>query len=237
MVSSLTVWTGDHDRTKNDGEMSHAVCDKTEHQSFNNPRYDNDIAILKLCKPLMFTEGKLSLNYWLSGARSDIWYLLISVVRPICLPDPTQDYDNVNAVVTGWGDLTRGGSQPDILQEVTVRTQSTEQCRGQYGQNKISDNMICAAKPGKDSCWGDSGGPLAVQGQGGEFRQVGVVSFGRGCARPGYPGVYTRVTSFLPWIRQRMTAGVPGNILSHPHSQSQLEVCCMIFVTEIQYLI
>ena len=60
-VSSLTVWTGDHDRTKKDGEMSHAVCDKTEHSSYNNPvAFHNDIAILKLCKPLMFTEGKLS---------------------------------------------------------------------------------------------------------------------------------------------------------------------------------
>ena len=60
-MSSLTVWTGDHDTTKNDGEMSHAVCDKTEHSSYNNPvAFHNDIAILKLCKPLMFTEGKLS---------------------------------------------------------------------------------------------------------------------------------------------------------------------------------
>ena len=60
-VSSLTVWTGDHDWTKKDGEMSHAVCSKTEHPNYHNPiRYDNDIAILKLCNPLMFTKGKLS---------------------------------------------------------------------------------------------------------------------------------------------------------------------------------
>ena len=143
-------------------------------------------------------------------------------MQPICLPDPTQDYDNVSAVVTGWGRLRSGGSQPDILQEVTVRTQSTEQCRGQYGPTAITNNMLCAAAPGKDSCQGDSGGPLAVKGKNKIYRQVGVVSFGMECARPGYPGVYTRVTSFLPWIRQRMTAPVPGNILSHPHSQSRL---------------
>ena len=59
-MSSLTVWTGDHDWTKPDGEMRHAVCSKTEHPSYNSTSYHSDIAILKLCKPLMFTKGKLS---------------------------------------------------------------------------------------------------------------------------------------------------------------------------------
>ena len=71
-MSSLTVWTGDHDRTKKDGEMNHTVCHKMEHESFNNPiRHYNDIAILKLCQPLMFTKGKLSL-YYLELKRFDI---------------------------------------------------------------------------------------------------------------------------------------------------------------------
>ena len=140
-------------------------------------------------------------------------------MQPICLPDPTQDYDNVEAVVTGWGRLRSGGSQPDILRKVTVRTQSTDHCRGQYGPNKISQTMICAAAPGKDSCRGDSGGPLALQDQKNSYIQIGVVSWGEGCARRGYPGVYTRVTSLLPWIRQRMTPPVQGIIiLSYPQS-------------------
>ena len=135
-------------------------------------------------------------------------------MQPICLPDPTQDYDNVSAVVTGWGRLRSGGSQPDILQKVTVRTQSTEQCRGQYGQAKITENMLCADAPARGTCQGDSGGPLVVLGQNNSYSQIGVVSWGNGCARPGYPGVYTRVTSLLPWIQQRMTPPVQGNILS-----------------------
>ena len=128
----------------------------------------------------------------------------------------------MSAVVTGWGKLKYGGSQPAILQEVNVRTKSTDQCRGKYGQKKITDNMICADAPGRGTCHGDSGGPLVVQGQNKSYSQIGVVSWGNGCAKPGYPGVYTRVTSLLPWIRQRMTPPVQGNILSYPYSQSQL---------------
>ena len=59
-TSDMTVWTRDHDRTKMDGEMSHAVCRKMEHHDYDKlVEFDKDIAVLKLCQPLMFTEGKL----------------------------------------------------------------------------------------------------------------------------------------------------------------------------------
>ena len=58
-MSSITVITRDHDRTKADGEVSHAVCSKTEHpEYYKKAKYDQDIAVLHLCKPLMFSEGK-----------------------------------------------------------------------------------------------------------------------------------------------------------------------------------
>ena len=109
------------------------------------------------------------------------------------------------ALVTGWGRLSSSGPLADVLQEATVRTLSIEQCRRKYGQSRISDNMICAEEPGKDSCEGDNGGPLAVLGQDGSYRQIGVVSWGRGCARQGYPGVYTRLSSLLGWIQDRIS--------------------------------
>ena len=146
----------------------------------------------------------------------------VLVVQPICLPEPGQDYDNVSAVVTGWGRLNSTGPQSDTLQEARVTTMTNKACARSHGDHKITENMICAGAAGRDACWGDSGGPLAVLGQNNSYRQIGVVNWGKDCATPGYPGVYTRVTSLLPWIRQRMTPAVPGvqgNILSHPHSQ------------------
>ena len=54
----MTVFTGDHDRTREDGEVSHKVCSKREHPEYNRKvNWDKDIAILHLCKPLMFAKG------------------------------------------------------------------------------------------------------------------------------------------------------------------------------------
>ena len=57
LAQSITVWTRDHDFTKEDGEESHAVCNLTKHPEYGKMRgFDADIAVLHLCKPLMFTK-------------------------------------------------------------------------------------------------------------------------------------------------------------------------------------
>ena len=58
-AKNITVWTREHNLTKKDGEMKHAVCNKTEHSEYNKKaKYDQDIAVLHLCQPLIFSKGK-----------------------------------------------------------------------------------------------------------------------------------------------------------------------------------
>ena len=64
----------------------------------------------------------------------------------------------------------------------------------------MSESMFCAASPGKDSCSGDSGGPIIAGTSGSDL--VGLVSWGIGCARAEFPGVYTRVGQFVTWIEE-----------------------------------
>merc|ERR1712168_991820 len=85
--------------------------------------------------------------------------------------------------------------------KVQVPVVSDEECRAAYGESQIKDSMICAGlkEGGKDSCQGDSGGPFTCGNQ-----LTGVVSWGKGCASPGYPGVYTQTSYFIDWLNENM---------------------------------
>lgn len=77
---------------------------------------------------------------------------------------------------------------------VSVRVMSYENCQENYGED-LTIHMMCAMSPMHDSCQGDSGGPLVYDG-----KLIGVVSWGIGCARPQYPGVYAKVSAMHDWI-------------------------------------
>lgn len=114
--------------------------------------------------------------------------------------------------VAGWGstsynraDDSFGPSSP-VLRTTTVRVRSSETCVTDYGASVfIPTDMLCASLPKQDACAGDSGGPL-VQGTGAEARLVGLVSWGTGCALPGYPGVYSLISKHACWINGMTTA-------------------------------
>ncbi|XP_058142691.1 mastin-like [Dasypus novemcinctus] len=128
-------------------------------------------------------------------------------VRPVTLPPASLSVPEMSCWVTGWGDIASSHHlpPPQNLQQVEVPIVSNERCRRQYQQvnSPITEDMLCAGATLRDSCQGDSGGPLVCE-MNSTWLQVGVVSFGHGCGLPNFPGVYTRVSSYVPWIRQHV---------------------------------
>ncbi|MEU5790369.1 serine protease [Micromonospora purpureochromogenes] len=110
----------------------------------------------------------------------------------------TTAYDNGMFTVAGWGAAREGGSQQRYLLKATVPFVSDATCDANYGGEVIVAEEICAgyAGGGTDTCQGDSGGPMFRRDASNAWIQVGIVSWGNGCARPNYPGVYTQVSYF-----------------------------------------
>ena len=148
---------------------------------------NNDWIILKLDSPLEFNDD----------------------VQPTCLPLSSNWYPendpNNRCFVSGWGTLEYEGNSPDNLQWVEVPAVTNAVCKQESYGNQITDSMICAgySQGGKDACQGDSGGPFVCL-NGTSAILTGIVSWGVGCARPGYYGVYARVTKILDWIKTNM---------------------------------
>ncbi len=154
----------------------------------------NDIALVRLSAPLPVARSEtvqlqsrqLEANFGFPGACS---------------------------VVTGWGTVEawepgrergEGRALPDRLRAVDLPIIDNATCAEIY-PGRIENGQVCAgyAQGTMDSCQGDSGGPLVVPGGPTGWTQIGIVSFGRGCAQPGAYGVYTRVSHYIDWILQR----------------------------------
>uniref|UniRef100_A0A3P9L5N4 Peptidase S1 domain-containing protein n=1 Tax=Oryzias latipes TaxID=8090 RepID=A0A3P9L5N4_ORYLA len=191
----------------NPNSVSRTITTLIVHPNYNSN--DNDIALLQLSSPVTFN------NY----------------ITPVCLPSTGSTfYSGVNTWVTGWGNIRSGVylPAPQILQEVQVPIVGNRQCKCSYGASSITDNMVCAGllEGGKDSCQGDSGGPLVIK-QNNLWIQAGVVSFGKDCALPNFPGVYTRVSQYQTWINTQITSNQPGFMaFTSTGTDSDLSVSC-----------
>lgn len=149
---------------------------------------------------------------------------LPDAVRPICLPisDPirSRNFEGYTPFVAGWGRTQEGGKSANVLQELQIPIISNGECRSLYAKinkafsdKQFDESVTCAGvlEGGKDSCQGDSGGPLMLPQRSGVdfyYYQVGVVSYGIGCARAEVPGVYTRVAKFVDWVKQMVNEPV-----------------------------
>jgi len=148
-------------------------------------------------------------------------------VGPVCLPwgDKGEDYLSPGGPaveVAGWGATTReGGSPANIVQWLAVPVRPFDRCKSAYAElgTTVTEKQICAGGEwNKDSCIGDSGSGLMRQING-SWKLIGVVSFGpKRCGTPNFPGVYTRVNSYLPWILDTLhesSESTSGGVIRH----------------------
>ncbi|XP_031175710.1 coagulation factor VII isoform X1 [Sander lucioperca] len=188
----LKVVAGEHNTQMDEGsEQRIQVSQIIMHENYVKLTADNDIGLLRLATPIVYTPYAL----------------------PACLPTRPLAERVLWAVAThtvsGWGRRSENGPTSTVLRRLAVPRIRTQVCVEESGV-EITDNMFCAGyiEGLQDSCKGDSGGPLVTR-YGKTVFLLGIVSWGKGCARPGAYGIYTRVSNYLPWIHNR-TAPAKG---------------------------
>ncbi|XP_043509721.1 clotting factor B-like isoform X1 [Frieseomelitta varia] len=184
----FTVRLGDIDLERNDepsAPETYAVKHIHAHPKFSRVGFYNDIAILELTRTVRKSP----------------------YVIPICLPQlhyRKERFAGARPTVVGWGTTYYGGKESTVQRQAVLPVWRNEDCNAAYFQ-PITSNFLCAgySQGGKDACQGDSGGPLMLRADG-RWIQIGIVSFGNKCGEPGYPGVYTRVTEYVDWIKSNL---------------------------------
>jgi len=199
-TNNFSVVVNDYDLANNKDGESRNVREVYVAAGYDTVTLDNDMALLKLTSAV--------------------------TAKPIALIT-SNDFNNLNqgAVLTvmGWGNTAiTGNSYPNILREVNLNFANFENCQHQYSAigQALTNNMFCAGGNGlTDTCQGDSGGPI-VRNINGEYRQVGIVSWGgtqaQSCAVKDYPGVYTTISNYSGWIASVMA----GNEMSDTSAKS-----------------
>ncbi|CAH4036623.1 trypsin-4-like [Pieris brassicae] len=151
-------------------------------ESYMHPHYDsktiiNDAGLVKLYTTLRFSSRVLP---------------ILLAARDSKLPA------NEMAIVSGWGNMREGGQSAQFLQSASIRTIVMKLCRQSEINHRIhTPSMFCAGsftQSSSDACKGDSGGPIVSEGL-----LIGAVSWGIGCARGNFPGVYTRLSDPVIW--------------------------------------
>ncbi|CAH0678183.1 unnamed protein product [Spodoptera exigua] len=172
------------------------IKQKVKHEQYSATSFTNDIGILILDHDVTFTE----------------------LIKPICMPKDEKlratTFEDYNPLIAGWGHTEFRGAAATHLQVLQLPVVGNDFCMQAYSAykaQKIDERVLCAGykQGGKDACQGDSGGPLmqpiwSPTSHKTYFYQIGVVSYGKKCAEANFPGVYSRVTHFIPWIEQKV---------------------------------
>lgn len=189
--SYFDVVTGTNSLTDGQGQRIN-VAAIYSHPTYNYRTNDDDFALLRLARPTDASE--------------------IAVIGSSSAEQALDDPGTLQTTI-GWGITSESsGSIPSSQRYVQIGMNSDRTCSNAYPIGRVDADgkpleyhaatMLCAGplSGGKDSCAGDSGGPLAIQAADGSWRQTGVVSFGDGCARVNNPGIYSRLTAASAWI-------------------------------------
>lgn len=203
-VMSMKVNIGEYDLS--DGaENAIAIKNIYKHSDYDNVTLVNDIALIELVQSVDAPSISLA-----SLSTTNVAV-----------------FSQQMATVIGWGGREgyaagEGPTSdfPDVLHQVDLTLFENQECANMMAEAQgitqsvtphemgVETVMVCAGTytGGRGSCQGDSGGPLVLETNEG-YQQIGVVSWGIGCAAQGYPGVYARVAEFLPWV-EAITSGV-----------------------------
>jgi len=160
------------------------------HPRFNARSFTYDAALIKLARPIARSERSTPAA-------------LPTAANPARWPAK-----GIKASIAGWGD-TASGKPSTRLQRTRVRvlaSPSVQEC-GKYGQLFNPRTQICAGTltGTRDACQGDSGGGLITRSNKTAVL-AGIASTGNGCGTENYPGIYTRITTMLPWIQETIRA-------------------------------
>jgi trypsin len=185
--SAYTIVAEDHNIQQDNGDEQRSVVSQIIiHPQYNSGTLNNDAALMRVSTPFDLDNHSHVKAATLAHKDDELWSEGVSIVA-------------------GWGATSEGGGSPALLMNVTVPLVSTARCNSAYNGSgyQITDAMICAGESGKDSCQGDSGGPMICHRAGSnEWVHCGIVSWGIGCARPNFPGVYARTSAFDDFITQ-----------------------------------
>ncbi|XP_042872907.1 serine protease 30-like [Penaeus japonicus] len=191
-MADYRVKVGDYDLERQDeGEQMFEVDTWRIHPNFKKGgQYSNDMAIVKLK-----TQNGMGIQ-------------MSRFVTPVCLPTSTTPYTpGTRCQVSGWGltDPDYEFSKATMLRSAEVRLMEDGLCRELHGSRGYTDGMLCAGylEGRVDACNGDSGGPMACEIDG-RYTLLGLVSWGKSCAKARQPGIYTHVRHYLDWIMTAM---------------------------------
>ncbi|KAG7202865.1 hypothetical protein KM043_010015 [Ampulex compressa] len=157
------------------GGIAYRIQKFVIHPNYRRGKHGDDIALAKIRGYMPYSD----------------------LISPIKLPTRDVNETECYAIFTGWGNTELDGSTHEFLQEIHLKVLEVEKCHATFSSVQ-NTNLCTLTEPGQGLCYGDSGSPLVTNGV-----VIAIGSWGSPCAL-GYPDVYTRVFSYVDWIKSHI---------------------------------